>query len=148
MSNNQKQDPGAKEIERAQHELEQAKKQFSSTLGGLQYRLKPGNLANHAWAGVRDKGSVVADDAMHRANGFADGAVQAVRDRPGVASGVAAALVIFLARAPLWRAAKGLFSNEEEDPGIIKAHLDEHDSNFDLTAPTVDPKVLNEGVSA
>ena len=149
MSKQQQQQGGtAKDIERAQYEVEQAKKRFSSTLGTLQYRLKPGTLANTAWAGVREKGSEVADDAMHRANGFADGAVQAVKERPVAASSVAAALVIFLARAPLWRAATRIFSRDEEDPNVVKANLDEHDANFDLTAPTVEKNQVNEGVSA
>lgn len=143
-----KQDPSAKNIELAQYEVEQAKKRFSSTLGALQYKLKPGTLVNSAWSGVRDKGSEVADDAMHRANGFADGAVQAVKERPVAASSVAAALVIFLARAPLWRAAHWLFSREEEDPGEVKANLEDYDGSVDLTAPTIERSSLNEGVSA
>jgi hypothetical protein len=134
------------EIERAQYEVEIAKKRFSSTVGALQYRLKPATLANQAWSEVRGKGSEVADEALHSVNGVADGAVRAVKERPIAASGAAAALLIFLARAPLWRAAKGLFG-KGEDEGIIKANLEDHDGSFDLTAPTVE-RSTKEGVSA
>jgi hypothetical protein len=85
------------ELERARYEAEQAKKQFASTLGGLQYRLKPATLANHAWEEVRGKSSIMADDAKHAVSGIADEAMTVVKERPGIASGVAAALFVFLA---------------------------------------------------
>lgn len=143
MSN--KRSKSALQLERAQYEVEQAKKKFGSTMGALQYRLKPATLMGNAWDGVRDKGSDAADGAMHAVSGMADGAVQAARSRPMAASGVAAALVLFLARAPLWRAASRIFSREDE--GIVKADLANKDANFDLTAPTV-AGPMNEGVSA
>jgi hypothetical protein len=135
------------ELERAQYEVEIAKRRFTSTVGALQYRLKPATLANQAWTEVRGKSSEVADGALHSVNDVADGAVKAVKDRPVAASGVAAAVLVFLLRAPLWRAAKGLFSGPE-DKGIIKADLEHHDGQFDLTAPTVDRSTTKEGVSA
>lgn len=135
------------EIERAQHEVEIAKRRFASTVGALQYRLKPATLATQAWSGVRGKSSEVADDALHSVNDMADGAVRAVKDRPVAASGVAAAILVFLLRAPLWRAAKGVFSRHEEDPGVIQADLDHHDEHYDLTAPRVE-RPAREGVSA
>ena len=134
------------EIERAQYEVEIAKRRFTSTLGALQYRLKPGNLASQAWSGVREKGGEVADGALSGVNEMADGAVRAVKDRPVAASGVAAAILVFLLRAPLWRASKSVFGNEEEDPGVVTADLDHHD-NYDLTAPKVE-RSTREGVSA
>ena len=94
----QQQQPGARQLELAQYEAEQAKKRFASSLGALQYRLKPGTLANSAWTGVRDKGSEVADDALHAVNDLADGAVRAVKERPVAASGVAAALLLIVIR--------------------------------------------------
>ena len=146
MSKNKQQNAGLRDLERAQYEVEQAKKRFTATSGTLQYRLKPGTLAGNAWAEVRGKGSVVADDARHSVNGIADGAVQAVRERPLAASGIAAAVLIFLAREPLWRAVSGLF-REDEDKGIVKTDLDNHEANYDLTAPTVE-RSTNEGVTA
>jgi ElaB/YqjD/DUF883 family membrane-anchored ribosome-binding protein len=146
MSKKPKQKNPNAELERAQYEVEIAKRRFSSTVGAVQYRLKPATIANQAWSGVRDKGSVAADGAIHSVNEAADGAVKVVKDRPVAASGVAAAVLVFLLRAPLWRAAKGLFS-APEDKGIIKADLEDHDGNYDLTAPTVQ-RSTKEGVSA
>ena len=125
-------------IEQAQREVERAKQRLASTMGALQYRLKPGNLMSDAWEGVREKSGEVAD-----------GALQAVKERPAAASGILAALVIFLARDPLWRAACGLLSDddEEQSAGTIKADLDNHDKDYDLTAPTV-KKSRKQGVNA
>ena len=125
-------------IEQAQREVERAKQRLASTMGALQYRLKPGNLMSDAWEGMREKSGEVAD-----------GALQAVKDRPAAASGILAALVIFLARDPLWRAACGLLSDddEEQSAGTIKADLDNHDKDYDLTAPTV-KKSRKQGVNA
>ena len=57
----------------------------------LQARLSPATLARDAWEGAKGKG---AD--------FAESAVDAVRARPLAATGVVAALALFLAREPLW----------------------------------------------
>src|SRR3546814_5192640 len=79
-------------IEQAKREVEQARRQLASTTGALQYRLKPGNLVSSAWEGVREKSGEMAN-----------GALRTVKDRPVATSGVLAALVIFLAREPLWQ---------------------------------------------
>lgn len=135
------------ELARAQYEALQAKKRMTSTAGALQYRLKPATLANHAWEGVRDKSSELADDVLQVAKERADDALQVVKDRPAAASGVLAAIVIFLARHPLWRAATSIVSRGHEDEGVIKTKLDTQDENYDLTAPTVE-RSMNEGVNA
>ena len=127
--------PEAK-LSQARYEAEQAKKRLASSVGALQYRLKPGTLVNNAWEGVRDKGSDLADDALH-----------AVKARPVAASGMLAGLVVFLAREPLWRGVSRLFSSRPKDEGLVIAHIDNHDGNFDLTAPDV-PRSANEGVNA
>ena len=135
-----------RQLELAQYQAEQAKKRLTSTAGALQYRLKPGTLAEHAWGEVRDKSSEIADDAFHTVNGIADGTLHAIKERPMAASGIAAGILIFLARAPLWRAASWLFSSSREEEGIVHADLEDHEK-YDLTAPTVQ-KSLNEGVIA
>jgi hypothetical protein len=56
----------------------------------LQERLSPGTLAQNAWAGAKSKGADWVEDA-----------VDAVKQRPAIASGVVAALALFLAREPL-----------------------------------------------
>lgn len=125
-------------IERAKIEAEQARKQLANTMGTMQYRLRPGNLMSDAWDGVRDKSSALADDA-----------VQAVKDRPAAASGVVAAIALFLAREPIYRAVSRLFASKDTaaDDGLITADLITVDENYDLTAPSV-ARSLNEGVSA
>ena len=124
-------------LSQARYDAEQAKKRLSSTLGALQYRLKPATLANNAWEGVRDKSSEMADDAL-----------QAVKERPVAASGLLAGLLVFLARGPLRRGASRIFSGGDKDEeGVIHARLENHDGNFDLTAPTV-LRSRKKGVSA
>lgn len=123
-----------KTLEQAQREVEQAKKRLASTLGTLQYRLKPATLMTNAWDGVRDKSSELADDA-----------IQAVKDRPATASGVLAAFLIFLARDPLWSLVSGWFRSSDED--LVTTRLDGADDNYDLTAPKID-RPVNEGVNA
>ena len=121
----------------AQTDVEQAKKRLAATLGTLQHRLSPGTLMTNAWDGVREKSGAVADDAM-----------QAVKDRPMTMSGVLAALIIFLARDPLWRLVSSLFgSAPADDRSTIKADLRNENGNFDLTAPAA-PVSMQEGVDA
>ena len=146
MSNKRPGNGAAMQLERAQYELEQAKKQLASTMGALQYKLKPGNLVSNALDGMRDKGSEAADDALNAVTDLADGAVDAVKARPMAASGIAAAALLFLARAPIQRAAARLFSREK-DEGIVKTDLSDTDENYDLTAPAVKRSDL-QGVSA
>lgn len=130
--------PEAKQLERAQREVEQAKQRLASTMGALQYRLRPATLMNQAWEGVREKSGEFADDAL-----------QVVKDRPVTASGIVAGSVIYLARHPLARLFSGLFSRgrDEDDPSVVTASLDGNDESYDLTAPTVD-KARFEGVNA
>lgn len=129
--------PTPDRIRKAAAEAERAKSQLASTLGALQYRLKPGTLMSNAWDGVREKGGEMADGAM-----------QAVKERPMTATGILAGIVLLLAREPLWRLVSGLFSSgEEQDEHIITAHLKDSDGKFDLTAPTA-PRAAKEGVNA
>ena len=147
MSQKKKQSTAAtRQLELAQYQAAQAKKRLTSTVGALQYRLKPGTLAEHAWGEVRDKSSEMADDAFHAVNGIADGTLHAIKERPVAASGIAAGILLFLARAPLLRAASRLFSSKREDEGVVQADLEVHEK-YDLTAPKVQ-KSLDEGVIA
>ena len=125
-------------LKQAQREVAQARQQLASTMGTLQYKLKPGNLMNDAWDGVREKSGELAD-----------GAVQAVKDRPLATSGIVAGIALFLAREPLWRAVSSALWGEEppDDRDIIHADLEHHDIEYDLTAPSV-PRSAKEGVNA
>jgi hypothetical protein len=145
MSNKRSAKGPAMQLERAQYEVEQAKKRLSTTMGALQYRLKPGNLVSNAWEGVRDKGSEAADGALTAVSDMADGAVEAAKARPVAASGIVAAALLFLARGPIKRGAFRLFGNRDE--GIVKTDLSDTDENYDLTAPSVKRSSL-QGVSA
>jgi hypothetical protein len=138
MNKPNKESPELGRLRAAAAEVERSKRQFASTMGALQYRLKPGTLMSNAWEGVRDKSGEVADTTLEK-----------VKERPAAVSGILAAIVIFIAREPLWRFITGLFSrrgDEEDDGTTIRANL-EHDESYDLTAPTVE-RSRPEGVNA
>jgi hypothetical protein len=90
-------------IEQAKREALRARARFEQTLAAVQQRLKPGNLAEEAWDGVKDKSADLADNAL-----------QAVKSRPKAVSLALGALAIFLARQPLKRAVSRLVSGDEQ----------------------------------
>ena len=74
----------------ARVETERARARLMDTAQRLQARISPGNLASNAWQGAKEKGADMAENA-----------VDAVRKRPIAATGVVAAIALFLAREPL-----------------------------------------------
>lgn len=124
------------DITRMKREAEAARARLSSTLGALHYRLQPGRIASNAWEGVKDKGSVIAEDA-----------VEAVKARPAIVSGVLAAFTLFFARKPLKSAVSRLFSRHGDDDDLITTRVDSGKENYDLTAPLA-ARTPIEGVSA
>ena len=94
------------EIEQAKREAVLARARFEQTLAAVQRWLKPSNLAEEAWDGVKDKGADLAG-----------GALQAVKSRPKAVSLVLGAFAVFLARAPLKRAVTRLISGDDDDQG-------------------------------
>ena len=78
------------EIAAARIEVERHRSRVMATAHQLQDRLSPKVLARDAWAGAKEKGATLAEDA-----------VDAVKSRPLAAGGVVAALTMFLAREPL-----------------------------------------------
>lgn len=82
------------EIAAARIEAERAKARLIDTARLLQDELldllSPHNLARDIWEGAKEKGADLAEEA-----------VDAVRSRPAIASGVVAALALFFAREPL-----------------------------------------------
>lgn len=78
------------EVAAARIEAERARGRLMGTARELQERLSPARLSRDAWQGAKTKGADLAEDA-----------VDAVRSRPAVAGGVAAAIALFLAREPL-----------------------------------------------
>ena len=78
------------EISAARIEAERSRARLMSSAHDLQDRLSPKTLARDAWEGAKIKGADLAEDA-----------VDAVKARPVAASGLVAALTLFLAREPL-----------------------------------------------
>jgi hypothetical protein len=92
------------EIAKAKRAALRARDRFDRTLAAVQSRISPGNLAEEAWDGVKDKGADIAE-----------GALQAVKSRPKAVSLALGAFAVFLARAPLKRAVGRLISGEGND---------------------------------
>ena len=76
--------------------------------------LSPHNLARDIWEGAKEKGADLAEEA-----------VDAVRKRPAIASGVVAALALFFAREPLidmaGKLAKGVQTKRKTGPKKAQA---------------------------
>lgn len=123
-------------LEHAKADAESARKRLASTMGALQLRLKPANLASEAWSGVKEKSGELADDA-----------VQAVKDKPVAASGIFAALLLFFARKPIGHAITDYFKTDK-DSDLVTATLAEDDDHYDLAAPQVSRSFSKEGVNA
>jgi ElaB/YqjD/DUF883 family membrane-anchored ribosome-binding protein len=78
------------EITAAKAEVDRSRARLMATAHELQERLSPKTLARNTWQGAKEKG---AD--------FAENTVDAVKARPLAATGVVAAITMFLAREPL-----------------------------------------------
>lgn len=74
----------------ARMEAERRRARLLAKAHELHERLSPKTLARDAWQGAKEKGADLAEDA-----------VDAVRARPFAATGVVAAITLFLAREPL-----------------------------------------------
>src|ERR1043165_4390992 len=88
------------EIAAAKAEAERSRAQLMATAQELQERLSPKTLTREAWEGAKSKGADLVEDA-----------VDAVRARPYAATGVVAAITMFLAREPLMDAASRIAGN-------------------------------------
>jgi hypothetical protein len=124
------------DVEQAKRAVGAARRRLESTLGALQLRLRPGNLAGEAWDGVKD-----------RSADLADGALSAVRRRPAAVSVALGAFALFLAREPLKRAVTRIVSGEEDEAedGRIVTRIETDNTQFTASAPVVDAP-LTEGV--
>lgn len=78
------------EIAAARIDVERSRSRVMARAQELQDRLSPKTLAKDAWQGAKEKGAGLAEDA-----------VDAVKSRPLAATGVVAAITLFLAREPL-----------------------------------------------
>jgi ElaB/YqjD/DUF883 family membrane-anchored ribosome-binding protein len=86
------------EVAAARDLVERSRSRLMSTAHELQDRLSPKTLARNTWQGAKEKGADLAEDA-----------VDVVRARPLAATGVVAAITMFLAREPLMDLAGRLF---------------------------------------
>jgi ElaB/YqjD/DUF883 family membrane-anchored ribosome-binding protein len=82
--------PDAPQVVAARIEAERTRARLMDTAHRLQARISPSALASNAWQGAKEKGADMAENA-----------VDAVRKRPIAATGVIAAITLFLAREPL-----------------------------------------------
>jgi ElaB/YqjD/DUF883 family membrane-anchored ribosome-binding protein len=98
------------EIVAARAEVDRSRARVMATAHELQERLSPKVLAKGAWQGAKEKGADLAEDA-----------VDAVRSRPLTATGVVAAVTMFLAREPLIDLAGRLVDNVGEKRKSRKA---------------------------
>lgn len=78
------------EIAAARAEVDRSRSRLITTAHELQDRLSPKTLARTTWAGAKEKGADIAENT-----------VDAVKSRPLAATGVVAAVTMFLAREPL-----------------------------------------------
>ena len=78
------------QIAAARSEVERSRARVMATAPELQERLSPKTLAKGAWQGAKEKGADLAENT-----------VDAVKSRPLAATGVVAAITMFLAREPL-----------------------------------------------
>ncbi|MEO5612543.1 MAG: hypothetical protein ABIT68_07275 [Sphingomicrobium sp.] len=101
------------EVAAARIKAERARAQMLMTARALQEELEdmfsPQTWARDIWEGAKEKGADLAEEA-----------VDAVRSRPAIASGVVAALALFFAREPLidmaGKLAKGVQSKRKARP--------------------------------
>ncbi|HYD13892.1 MAG TPA: hypothetical protein VEC11_13670 [Allosphingosinicella sp.] len=89
-------------LQQAKSDAVAARARFLDTLDEARSRLKPGNLANEAWTGVKDKTAEAAGNA-----------VDAVKQRPRTVALVLGGLALFLARKPIGRAATKVVSRRK-----------------------------------
>jgi ElaB/YqjD/DUF883 family membrane-anchored ribosome-binding protein len=103
------------EIIAARAEVDRSRSRLMSTAHELQERISPKTLARNTWQGAKEKG---AD--------FAENTVDAVKARPLAATGVVAAITMFLAREPLIDLAGTVVGKaKKKSPSSRKAKEDE-----------------------
>lgn len=98
-------------VKAAEHKVDLARARLLATLNGVSRQFEPHRLMQEVWQNAKDKGADLAEDA-----------VDAVRTRPVAATGVVAAVALFLAREPLMDlAGKLVGGGKEKSPKRRKA---------------------------
>lgn len=91
-------------IARARGQAEAARARLMATLEEIKARLSPQKVTSDVVQGAKNKSLEVADQT-----------VTAVKERPVVVAGIAAATALFLARKPLIAAVAGWFDDEADE---------------------------------
>ena len=99
---------GQLRVAAAEAEVERTREQVVATARELAQMLAPKTIARNVWEGAKVKGADLAEDA-----------VDAVKRRPVAATGLIAAVTMFLAREPIKNGIVSLYdaltSDEEEE---------------------------------
>lgn len=90
-------------VREAELEVERARSRLLATVNEVTKQLEPHRLAGEIWETAKIKGADLAEDA-----------VDAVKARPFAATGVVAAIAMFLAREPLIELAGKLIDGASE----------------------------------
>ena len=104
------------QVKAAEFKVDRARAKMIATLQEISGQLQPHRLMEEAWEKAKDKGADLAENA-----------VDAVRARPLAATGVVAAITMFLAREPLFDLAGKLVgggkrkSRKRRGPGKAEA---------------------------
>ena len=77
-------------VRAAEQEVDRTRARLTASLQELSRQFAPHRLMEEVWEKAKDKGADIAEDA-----------VDAVRSRPYAATGVVAAIAMFIAREPL-----------------------------------------------
>ena len=77
-------------VKAAEQEVDRTRARLTASLQELSRQFAPHRLMEEVWEKAKDKGADIAEDA-----------VDAVRSRPYAATGVVAAIAMFIAREPL-----------------------------------------------
>ena len=108
------------EVAAARSEVERSRARVIATAQELQERLSPKTLAKGAWQGAKEKGADLAENT-----------VDAVKSRPLAATGIVAAITMFLAREPLMDLAgklAGSVSEKRKTRRIRKSKANQDDT--------------------
>ena len=95
-------DPADIAIARAKADAARAR--LMGTLGAIQSRLAPRNLAEDAWEKVRDRGGELAGKAL-----------QGAKQRPVRTAAIIGAIALFFARKPIIHGVAKLLNGEEDE---------------------------------
>ena len=113
------------DVTAAKISAERARARLMDTAQLLQKKLNPKNLAQNAWEDAKVKGADLAEDA-----------VDTVKSRPLAATGVAAAIALYLAREPLMDLAGRLVGRGKgEDEDYYDGHEGATDERAEEAAP-------------